>query len=280
MHPSGADSIWQRTTVGWKPESTPFRRLRDWIIGTRLPEIVQIAGNRFNGQCAQVRYITPIRASAERYYRRQGLALGEIDPQGQNVAMFLHNLSPVEKQRFMTWMGEHFGYSVDTVATSGHISMVIRDLGNQSGSASFNLADTGFGFSQMIPVLTQIWSLMNLRGGALRAASTIPTVVAIEQPELHLHPRLQAVLADLFAQAVNLARENGLDLRLVIETHSEQIINRLGRRVSESSLSADDVAVVLFDKPAFALPTTVKVTGFDKDGFITDWPYGFFETKD
>ena len=247
IEPSGADSTWHKTTIAWTAKTDPFKLLRDWIIGTRLPELVQIASTTFNSQCAQVRYITPIRASAERYYRQQGLALGEIDPQGQNVAMFLHNLSSSEKLRFMSWMGENFGYSVDTIATSGHISMVIRGAGDESGTETFNLADTGFGFSQMIPVLTQIWSLINLRGGVSKATSTT-TIVAIEQPELHLHPRLQAVLADLFVQAVTLAHDNGVDLRLLIETHSEQIINRLGRRVSEAKLRVEDVAVVLFDR--------------------------------
>lgn len=276
-HPPGADSIWQRTTQNWNTESPLFKTLRDWIIGTRIPELIQIAGNFFSSQCSQVRYITPIRASAERYYRRQGLALGEIDPQGQNVAMFLHNLSPADKQRFMAWMSEHFGYVVDTVATSGHISMVVRDPSEQSGVSSFNLADTGFGFSQMIPVLMQIWTLLNARGGVHRALSTTTVLVAIEQPELHLHPRLQAVLADLFCQSVKLARENGIDLRLIIETHSEQIINRLGRRVSESKMDPDAIAVVLFDKPGFALPTSVETGSFDNEGFISNWPYGFFE---
>jgi len=276
-NPSAADSMWQKNTFSWTAGTSAFRQLRDWIIGSRLSEVFQIAGGAFSSQCSRIRYITPIRASAERYYRRQGLALGEIDPQGQNVAMFLHNLSPTEKQRFIAWMGDHFGYSVDTIATSGHISMVIRDANDSTGNSSINLADTGFGFSQMVPILMQIWSVVAARAGAPKSATMNTTVIAIEQPELHLHPRLQAILADLFIQSVKLARESGIDLRLVIETHSEQIINRLGRRVSESAISHDDVAVVLFDKPGFSVPTDVKVTGFDAEGFITDWPYGFFE---
>jgi predicted ATPase len=207
------------------------------------------------------------------------LALGEIDPQGQNVAMFLHNLSASEKQRFISWMGEHFGYSVDTIATSGHISMVIRDAKDQAGTNSINLADTGFGFSQMVPILMQIWAVISLRGSAPRMLTMPISIISIEQPELHLHPRLQAILADLFMQAVKLAKENGIDLRLVVETHSEQIINRIGRRVSEGAIDHDDVAVVLFDKPKFDVPTNVSISEFDDEGFISNWPYGFFEAS-
>jgi len=276
--PGAADSIWGRTTAGWNEHTSDFVKLKDWIIGSRLLELFQVAGGAFGGYCARVRYITPIRASAERYYRRQGLALGEIDPQGQNVAMFLHNLSPSEKQRFTTWMGELFGYAVDTVASSGHISMVIRDAGDAPGTTPINLADTGFGFSQIVPILIQIWTAMTQRAVSRQSAVT-PIVFSIEQPELHLHPRLQAILADLFIQAVKAARSNGVEVRLVIETHSEQIINRLGRRVSENAIGREDVAVVLFDKPSFAIPTDVQVTGFDNEGFITNWPYGFFEAS-
>lgn len=279
-HPSGADSIWQKTTANWSLTTPDYKKIRDWIIGSRIPELLQIVGNAFYRRCSEIRYITPVRASAERYYRMQGLALGEIDPQGQNVAMFLHNLSTSDKQRFMAWMSEHFGYAVDTVSTSGHISMVIRDPTDLNTRASFNLADTGFGFSQLIPVLIQIWTLLNSRGSSARPLSSRTTIVAIEQPELHLHPRLQALLADLFAQTIKLAREGGVDLRLIIETHSEQIINRLGRRVSESKLNAGDVSIVLFDKPSFTLPTSVKEGGFDQDGFISNWPYGFFDSHD
>ena len=277
-HPGAADSIWVRTTSGWTEHTSDFAKLKDWIVGSRLSELFQVAGGAFGSHCARVRYITPIRASAERYYRRQGLALGEIDPQGQNVAMFLHNLSSTEKQRFTAWMGEHFGYSVDTVASSGHISMVIRDAGDGPGTTPINLADTGFGISQIVPILIQIWTAMTQRGASRQSAVT-PIVFSIEQPELHLHPRLQAVLADLFIQAVKAARANGVEIRLVIETHSEQIINRLGRRVSEDAIGREDVAVVLFDKPSFAIPTDVQVTGFDNEGFITNWPYGFFEAS-
>ena len=276
--PGAADSIWGRTTAGWSEHTPEFERLKDWIVGARLLELFQLAAGAFSAQCGRVRYITPIRASAERYYRRQGLALGEIDPQGQNVAMFLHNLSSSEKQRFTAWMGEHFGYAVDTVASSGHISMVIRDASNTPGTTSFNLADTGFGYSQIIPVLIQIWMAMTQRSGARQSAVT-PIVISIEQPELHLHPRLQAVLADLFIQAVNAARSNGVEVRLIIETHSEQIINRFGRRVSEGAISREDLAVVLFDKPSFEIPTNVQVTTFDNEGFIANWPYGFFDAS-
>lgn len=279
--PIGGDSIWQRTTCHWHERSAPYLLLRNWILGARITEIFQAAAASFASHCMRVRYITPIRASAERYYRRQGLALGEIDPQGQNVAMYIHNMSSPEKQRFSLWMQEFFGYNVDTVATQGHISMVIQDLSSEQSEQSFNLADTGFGFSQMIPILIQLWSMSNQR---LSPRSTtrrpLVSVITIEQPELHLHPKLQSRLADLLLQTIEMGLRSGVDLRLVVETHSEQIINRIGKRVATGEAKRDNVSVVLFQKPSFSDTTEVVSTTYDEEGLIDNWPYGFFESDD
>jgi len=279
--PNSGDSTWQKTTTNWHDGSHGFIQLKNWIVGARIIEILQIAAAAFTNQCARVRYITPIRASAERYYRRQGLALGEIDPQGQNVAMFIHNMAPTEKQRFSSWMAEFFGYFVDTVATQGHISMVMRGSEADGERYSFNLADTGFGFSQMIPVLIQLWNLSGGRVATKSTSQSLPiSVISIEQPELHLHPKLQARLADLFIQAIAVGKQSGVDLRLVVETHSEQIINRIGKRVAERHVQPEDVSLVLFDKPSFGASTRVIPTTYDEEGLVNNWPYGFFESDD
>lgn len=278
--PAG-DSIWKKTTARWQESSPDFIKLKNYIIGARLIEIVQVTASEFADYCDRIRYITPVRASAERYYRRQGLALGEIDPQGQNVAMFLHNMYPAEKKKFSLWMAKFFGNFVDTVASPGHISMVMRGSDSDKDKLSFNLADTGFGFSQMIPVLIQIWNLMSKRVTAGSGPETLPiSVIAIEQPELHLHPRLQSRLADLFIHAIAAAKDSGVDLRFVVETHSEQIINRVGKRVAGRRVRCEDVSLVIFDKPSFEFPTKVTITGYDEEGLVNSWPYGFFESDD
>lgn len=279
--PYAGDSTWQKTTHWWTETTASFTSLRDWIIGSRCTEILQSASTAFSHYSSRIRYITPIRASAERYYRRQGLALGEIDPQGQNVAMFLHSMAAVERQKFNKWTSDFFGCFIDTTSTQGHISMVLKSADVTSDGSSFNLADTGFGFSQMIPVIMQIWNLLGSRS-ASSPATGLPTVniISIEQPELHLHPKLQSRLADLLIEAVSLAKQGGIDLRLVIETHSEQIINRVGKRVASGKLRREDASIILFDKPHFTGATTVTATKYDDEGLIDNWPYGFFESED
>jgi predicted ATPase len=269
---SASDSIWVRTTANWNEYSQEFMRVRDLIVAARLAEIVESAGIVFRRFSTAGRYITPVRASAERYYRQRGLAVSEIDSQGQNVAMFLHNMSSSERQRFADWMASFFGVYVDTQTSLGHISLILKD--SSKGKHGFNLADSGFGFSQMLPVLIQIWTAASSRGPGLGN----PQIISIEQPELHLHPRLQARLADVMLQAIGAARAQDLDLRLVIESHSEQIVNRIGKLVSQGSLASEDTNVLLFEKPDFSSPTTVTQTKYDSNGMLDHWPYGFFDS--
>ena len=79
-----------------------------------------------------------------------------------------------------------------------------------------SLADVGYGISQVLPIVLESILRQN-------------TIIAIEQPELHLHPKLQANLADLFIKSAEICNNN-----FILETHSEHIILRLKRRQKEA----------------------------------------------
>jgi hypothetical protein len=64
--PAG-DSVWKRTTGRWDSDNSDFQRLSQWILGDRMLEIIQLANSAFTRQCLQLLYITPVRASAQRY---------------------------------------------------------------------------------------------------------------------------------------------------------------------------------------------------------------------
>ncbi len=131
--------------------------------------------------------------------------------------------------------------------------------------------DVGVGISQLIPVLIAILKEPKL---------------FIEQPELHLHPALQLVIADLIISRINKFRASDF---VITETHSEHIVLRLLRRIREYSedqiknkelrISSDEVSV-------YYVMATNKGTVFKKirvsdDGdFIDRWPSGFFNERD
>lgn len=273
--PAG-DEYWRRQIRSWGPQSRWLRRLCELVTAYQFfSEISSTVALLVRRQLTSIRYITPLRASAERYYRLQGLSVEEIDPQGQNIAMFLHNLSQSEKESFGSWMQKFFGVEVTTHPSQGHVSLYLKD--RSTSQIGYNLADTGFGYSQMLPILVQLWSIGAKKRSGVQQAT--PTIFAIEQPELHLHPKLQAKMSDVFLNAISGAREFGVDLRLIIETHSEQIVSALGIRIAQGAAQSTDINVVLFEKESMEQPTSVRETTFTDKGTLKSWPYGFFEAN-
>ena len=114
-----------------------------------------ICNSYINNYFSNVHYIAPLRASAQRYYRLQGLAVDEIDPQGENIPMAINHLNSRDKKNFKEWMLQNFGFEIDTKFKEGHVTLNITFEDNQS----LNLADTGFGFSQVLPIILLLWRI-------------------------------------------------------------------------------------------------------------------------
>ena len=131
--------------------------------------------------------------------------------------------------------------------------------------------DVGIGISQVLPVLVTCF------------AST-DKIIAMEQPEIHLHPALQAELGDVFIEAALGDRKN----TLIIETHSEHLILRILRRIRETTegdLSPGKIPVkpehvqVVYARPT-SKGTILHNIGISEDGeFLEKWPDGFFPER-
>src|SRR5690606_26485450 len=92
-------------------------------------------------------------------------------------------------------------------------------------SPEVKLTDVGFGVSQVLPVIVECLYVPRR------------SIVIFEQPEIHLHPSVQADLADLFVDAIR-AEEDGKprECQFIIESHSEHFLRRLQRRIAEEAL--------------------------------------------
>lgn len=123
------------------------------------------------------------------------------------------------------------------------------------------LTDVGFGISQILPFIVQ-----SLAGS--------DQIITVEQPEVHIHPRLQADLGDLLVQAIKEPLRN----QFIIETHSEHMALRLQKRVREKALSPDDISIVYVSRgPNGAVVQPLKL---DEEGdFTDDFPGGFFPER-
>lgn len=223
-----------------------------------------------------VGYLGPARAASERFYRRQELEVSEISPDGQNFPMFLASLPPAKLRGFSNWVEGIFGYGVELAPSMGHISINLR-----AGSKSVNVTDTGYGVSQILPVLGAIW-WAGSRPSSInhyRRSNNMTRTLCIEQPELHLHPAHQSKLADVLVGAVGkeLPKREEQTLNLLVETHSEALINRLGELVAEGKVAADKVQIVVFSaEDDINSPTRVSQATFNNDGILENWPFGFF----
>ena len=228
--------------------------------------------SRLRGTISQTLYIGPARARSERYYRYQDLSVSEIDPDGKNFAMFLNSLRWDQLESLSSWVERLFGYRVSLSKTSGHISINLKEEKNET-----NIVDTGYGVSQILPVLGQMWWAANRDRGGIRSPEV--SMLSIEQPELHLHPAHQSLLADALADELmqNSSRDK-TRLHFLVETHSETLVNRLGELIGSGKISADDVQVLIFEtSPENARKTDVRVASFGSGGELINWPYGFFQ---
>ncbi len=256
-------------------DSIFYKKMRSLIGVAVLSDLLSRVDQQLRNILAGVLYIGPARARSERYYRYQDLSVSEIDPDGKNFPMFLNSLSYYQVQRLSDWIRGLFGYGISIRREGGHISIDLMSDGHRS-----NIVDTGYGVSQILPVLGQIWwarSRPPLPASRQRQVS----LLAIEQPELHLHPAHQALLADALVGEIQSSpdgRPPDSRIRFVVETHSETLVNRLGELIGNGKISHSDVQIVLFEADGSSEHvTTVRTSSFNEDGELVNWPYGFFQ---
>ena len=222
---------------------------------------------------SSVSYLAPLRVVPLRSYRIQNLAVDEVAPDGGNLAMFLHSLSPMEVDSFADFTRAALGFETMVKAGGIHAEILVK-----SGSASrfVNLVDVGFGYSEVLPLAATLWSTC-VRPGVMQQKTKLAKakIVAVEQPELHLHPGHQAKLARMFVEAASRSRADGVGAQIIVETHSESLINGLGKLVYEGLIKAEDIQIVLFDQDEETGDTSVRLAGYNENGALHDWPYGF-----
>ena len=249
-----------------------YEYLRDLYLFARLDDIIESINYRILAEANQLSYVKPLRVLPERYYRYQNYSVDEIDSDGKNLAMFLANLSETELKNYQAWTNNHFGFKIYPIKHEGHIELTI----GKKKTEARNLVDVGFGYTQLLPIITIIWNA--LRGGGGRSffprVGNASIIIAIEQPELHLHPHVQAEFAEMLARVVEHLSSN-VEVRFIIETHSEAIINRIGSLVQSGEVSSEKVKVILFNGGNDTLCNSVVETEFDQDGYLEKWPLGF-----
>ncbi|MGM9510974.1 DUF3696 domain-containing protein [Larkinella sp. GY13] len=121
------------------------------------------------------------------------------------------------------------------------------------------LTDVGFGISQFLPIIV----------ADLQMDSN--SCLAISQPEIHLHPKIQAIFGNYLSNQI---KKSGK--QYIIETHSEYLLNRIRLLLVTGELKPEDVKVYYFENDG--IKSTVHDVEFTTSGAVKNAPDGFFET--
>lgn len=238
-----------------------------------LPRLINLLSYMVVPVLSGSAYIGPSRASGKRFDRIQELSVDRLDASGDNTAMYVYSLSAAERQSFNDLLARACGHVIQVEESGpGHVSIKV---GRQGQTHFENIADVGFGFSQLIPVIAQLHAVRE-RSKDRSGIGGGNVIFAVEQPELHLHPAMQANLADLFVAAVSRTSGNDISTSILVETHSETLVSQLGVLIAEKQISKEDVAVYFVEKNDEDGRSHLSERKFSDDGIINDWPIGFF----
>ncbi len=127
----------------------------------------------------------------------------------------------------------------------------------EKGGPEVALTNVGVGVSQVLPIL--VMGLGTQKG----------QVVIYEQAELHLHPAVQSKLADFFVSLMLSGKQ------VILESHSEHLVTRIRLHVSRGTIKPSDVCIHFVSKDKKG--SSISTVDLDEDGFIQDWPDGFFD---
>ncbi|HYF16864.1 MAG TPA: DUF3696 domain-containing protein [Ramlibacter sp.] len=226
----------------------------------------------FESLMSRVYYLGPLREYPKREYPWGGAQPSDMGQRGERVVEALlasldqdvrYSYGKGQKRRTLvevvaTWLkdlGLIDSFEVRPVAPGSKLFQVwVR---RQPGAEEVLLTDVGFGVSQILPVITLCYYAPE------------GSVLLLEQPEIHLHPKVQAGLADVFIDAI---RRRGV--QIILESHSEHLLRRLQRNIAEEKYVAQDAALYFCEIESGV--SRLLELNVDLYGNIQNWPEGFF----
>jgi predicted ATPase len=224
--------------------------------------------SRFRMDLKQMRYLGPVRATPKRAYVHY-TSHYELEHDGSNAVQILW-LRQNDKVRWGPRLGrkpliEAVNQCLKMLGlvqnvTPKQFQRIVYQLRVQTLSdtkKSVTIADVGFGFSQLLPVI-------------LRGLLSPVGLILFEQPEIHLHPACAGRLADLFLHFIRSGKQ------ILVETHSMELINRLRLRIVEEPQLGEKVNILFVSPPSQpGKGSSIEQLRINADGMPDNWPEGF-----
>ena len=141
------------------------------------------------------------------------------------------------------------------------VNKLYRTIITNNDGLAVDLCQMGFGLSQILPIIVQ--GLLLNRGETL----------IVEDPDVHMHPLVQALLVDFFIDLVEHGR------RVIVETHSDHLVTRLRRRLAENMISKDIVNLSFVVNEGRG--SEYRFINMKQDGsFVDRLPKGFLDSQE
>ena len=227
-------------------------------------------------------HVGPIREEPERIHFGSSGKPRELGDRGENLSnIIIHDReysrstdSIVDKtNKWLEKTGFNCSIDVRGIGRSDLHEIIVKEEDLQ-----VNIRDVGFGLSQILPIIFQTIKVESSKKHKKEKTSRFSfsrknkaeeELVMLEQPEVHLNPRIESELGDFFKEMVL------NDLNLMIETHSEHMLSRIQRRVSEGKLDRNKVNVFFVNKKENI--SEIEKLNIRESGEFENWPSGFFQ---
>lgn len=257
----------------------------------KLPEPLPGHGNRFNE--AVLQKIPSLLALRDKLHGLQYITADRVGPReihdvnysgayktvglrGERAVWFINKYRkttvpagrchdgqpPVLDKQVEAWMAEIFSGFQFAVTPIPGTDLATLGLATEGNPELIRPQNTGFGLSYTLPIFVAC------------LAAPENGLVLIENPEAHLHPAAQSKLAAFLTRIVSSG------VQIILETHSDHIINGVRKAVRDEMINKQDALIYFFKQ--IESPEQDKVTSIeiDKKGNLTDWPKGFFDQLD
>lgn len=212
--------------------------------------------------------IAPIRSKPKRTYD----PVREVSsPEGEHVPMLMMRLFRTKEPHWKSLHDKLVAFGDDSglfsdIKVKSHGKQIRDPFQIQVKTLSglyANLMDVGYGISQSLPILIDVLEASERTQGRESGITFL-----LQQPEVHLHPRGQAQLANFFAKTYNESK-----IRFLIETHSDYIVDRTRYLVRKKVLKREDVSIIFFEPKRNSV--NMHNISLDDQGNIVDPPTGY-----